>query len=156
MTAQNSPYRKRAAFPGSVFLDGFHGIRRATWVVSARRRQQGANPPLVGSDDQYDDGLHASGFASKIRINAAPTSLICSANSSKLRSYAVNRQRITASHRAFRGSSSSRTSSRIRRFSLLRATAVRPPFGTTRPMRMNRAGDASPRTSRSNVRTRVP
>jgi hypothetical protein len=70
--------------------------------------------------------------------------------------YEDGEARSTRSHGASEGSNSTRTSSRKRRLTVLRATAVLSKRGTTIATRLCPSADATDRTSNQGVRSRVP
>ena len=123
---QSHPYA--AYYP--VLCNGFTHVLRASWVISAGRRQERRNKELVPSQEDDQDCLH--------RANIRPTSRHKSSNGA---SKTERRGLKTTDQFAGRPSNCERTACRIRRLIRLRCTAFPTARGTVKP---KREGTGSP------------
>ena len=128
-------------------------IRRTRRKIATRRRQQRRNGELVES---YERHKHRTHDYLACRSTAVMLSFSSPARLSNDAVYAFRCALTTASTGARVPSSWVRTISRSRRLSRFRSTALCPYFGTRKPTRGWRRGEARTRTSRCLVRTRFP
>ena len=166
MTARDPANGKPAAAQCSVFLDCFDRVCGAGWIITARRRQQRRQRDLISANEQDHHGAHERTYAPGVLAVTRDSIVFTSRrNASIVALYASRRARMEISIAARSGNggnarsdgnSSTRTSSRSRRFRRLRSTAECWCRGTTIPTRGQSRGEASTRTSRYTVRIRFP
>lgn len=138
MTSGNPPRRKVRTTHGTMALDCLDGVLRARRVEATNSWQERAQKHLVRAHERNEDVAHLvtlyapPGSARRSRWSTCSSS---ARNRSNVASYAARCAQITSSTGIFDGRINTRTSSRRRRFSRLRSTALCRCRGTTMPTR---------------------